>query len=122
MKRIIIFLLITASITALIALLFGVIVCAPEPWQDRPWTVWERSAQIMFTVLCWPLWLVALLASRLGWNIPDKAYPPLNILLMILSGAFWAYLIDFARNKKKNNISEQPVAGYRRQEASQPDP
>ena len=101
MKRVIIFLLATAVITALIGILFGVIVCAPEPWQTRPWTIWERSAQVLLTVLDWPILAMYALLKYLSWEIPDNIAAPLHIFLFILSGAFWALVIDVAWNRIK---------------------
>ena len=101
MKRAIIFLLATVAITTLIGILFGVIVCAPEPWQTRPWTIWERSAQVLLPVLAWPISVMYELLTRRSLEIPKNIAAPLHIFLFILSGAFWALVIDIAWNRIK---------------------
>jgi hypothetical protein len=111
MKRAIIFLLIAALATFVIALLFGVIVCAPEEWQTRPWTLWERCAQVLFNVLGWPLTAIILLLDQLPWKMPDKFSGPFFCLGFVVSGAFWAAVIQMVWNRVKRKRTPNRVAG-----------
>jgi hypothetical protein len=93
MTRAIRFLVMTVVITIVLGGLFLVLVCAPEPWQTRPWTVWERCASFLFLVLGWPIWLAGLVIHRL----PDWLAGPLFVFLFVLSGAFWSGVIEVVR-------------------------
>jgi hypothetical protein len=99
MKRTVIFLALTAGATVIIAALFGVIVCAPEPWQDRPWTLWERCAQGLFLILGWPVTLGTLLLNLVAKGIPDAVSKPIFLFLFMASGAFWTSMAKLAWNK-----------------------
>ena len=84
----------TAIFTMAIAGLFLVIVCAPESWQTRPWTAWERCAQFLLIVFGWPLTAAAILQERVGWSMSDKVATPFFLLLFLASGAFWAAAVQ----------------------------
>jgi hypothetical protein len=83
------FLGIAAGVAIVLGVLFVVIVCAPEPWQTRPWTVWERCAQGLLFVFGWPLWAAALVIDHLPWKMPDRFATPFFVTIFLASGAFW---------------------------------
>ena len=99
MKRVIIFLVITAVATIVIAGLFLVVACAPEPWQTRPWIF--HCAQFLLMVLDWPMTATAILLYPVGWNMPDRMAAPFFIFLFVVSGAFWASVIQMIWNRVK---------------------
>lgn len=120
MKKASTFLALAVAIAAILGCLFAVIVCAPEPWQTRPWTVWERGAGWLLAVLGWPITLGGVLLDRVGGrNIPEALVTPFFVSLFILSGAFWAGAIlllknRFRRGKTPNQASEatsEPAPG-----------
>lgn len=100
------------TVVAMLAIgwLFAVIVFAPEPWQTRPWTLWEECARVLITILGWPLWAGMVLLFRLGMRIPEWVAVPLFITLYILSGVFWATTIQavISRLKTKNDWVWRP--------------
>lgn len=113
MKRAVRFLLVTAAVAIVMGGLFLVIVCAPEPWQTRPWTLWEDCAKILFLVLGWPLWMAMLVLDRLPWRMPDWLFGTFFVTLFPMSGAFWVAAIEFARNRLKRtpNKGASPNGG-----------
>ena len=120
MKKAAIFLALAAVIATVLGGLFGIIVCAPEPWQTRPWTLWEHGAGWLLAVLGWPITLGVILLDRIGGrNIPEALVTPFFVSLFILSGAFWAGAIllvknRFRREKPPNQASEatsEPAPG-----------
>ena len=120
MKQTVIFLAMTVTIAAILGGLFLVIVCAPEPWQTRPWTLWEHGAGWLLAVFGWPITLGFMFLDRVGGrSIPEAIVTPFFISLFILSGAFWAGAIlllknRFRREKLPNQASEatsEPAPG-----------
>ena len=99
MKKTIILVILTALMGAIIAGLFAVMVLAPEPWQDKPWTIWERCAQGLLLVLGWPLFLAALLFSPLGLVKSCICVNLYWIACFIFSGAFWVMIMNVIINK-----------------------
>lgn len=96
----------TVAITIVIGGLFLVLVCAPEPWQTRPWTVWERCASYFLFVLGWPIWVAGLVIHRL----PDWLEGPLFVFLFVFSGVFWNGVIEVVRTAIKRMPNKPPHA------------
>ena len=113
MTRAIRFFVMTVVATMVIAGLFLVIVNAPEPWQTRPWTLWERCAQLLLLVFGWPLWAATQALDQLQWRMPDRFVGPFYVILFLASGAFWAAVLEFARTRMKRtpNMGAAPNGG-----------
>ncbi len=103
----------TVVITSVIGGLFLIVVFAPEPWQTRPWTLWERCAQGLLLVLGWPLWAAAMVFDRLSWRMSDWFAGVFYPALLVVSGAFWSAVIEVvrARIKRTPNKGAAPNGG-----------
>lgn len=105
MKQVVIFLVMSVAIAAMLSGLFLVVVCAPEPWQTRPWTVWERGAGWLLAVLGWPIALGAMLFDRIGGrSIPEALVTPFFLSLFVLGGAFWAGAVVLVKNRCQRGL------------------
>lgn len=93
--------MLTLFFTSIIALLFIVIVGAPEPWQDTPWSVWENCARWLLAILLWPLIAAILIIEKLPWNVHHILIEgaPLYIFLAFVSAAFWAGFTQVIRHR-----------------------
>jgi hypothetical protein len=110
MKPIITFLLTAVMITIVLLLLFWVVVCAPEPWQDDPWTPWELAAGWAVRILAWPVGLVAAWLDPTEWSVvPDNLVTPVFVALFAVSGAFWAAILQMLWKLKRRKSQNQQV-------------
>lgn len=99
MKKALIFPVLTTVIAVGLGGLFAVIVCAPEPWQTKPWTPWEHGAGWLLAVIGWPITLGGRMLEIGGRKIPEALVTPFFVALFILGGSFWAGVILFVKDR-----------------------